>query len=164
MWNLHFIFVPFSHFLLQWLFKWKGSLVQHTDSSNWMLFRRRMFISRIEYGQAHMHRNLVPSQGFVFLSMHETRLTLVLVQRLQWRLKDFQLTTVRGLTLVLLCIFSGWLECHSKVEWGTQGAHWSVSLRRFLWWQKLATLCFPLSWNEAILSLRLRACSGSQQY
>lgn len=63
-----------------------------------------------------MHRNLVPSQGFVFLSMHETGLTLVLVQRLQWRLKDFQLTTVRGPALVLLCVFSGRLECHSKAE------------------------------------------------
>lgn len=66
-----------------------------------------------------MHRNLVPSQGFVFLSF-KTGLTLVLVQRLQWRLKDFQLTTVRGSALVLLV--SGWLECHSKVERGAQGA------------------------------------------
>lgn len=67
-----------------------------------------------------MHRNLVPSQGFVFLSLHETGLTLVLVQRLRWRLKDFQVTTVRGSALVLLV--SGWLECHSKVERGAQGA------------------------------------------
>lgn len=42
-----FYFRPVSHFLLQWLFKSKGSLVQHTDSSNWMLFRRRAFLSRI---------------------------------------------------------------------------------------------------------------------
>lgn len=36
---------------------------------------------------------------------------------------------------------SGFLfECHRVVERGTQRAHWPVSLKRFLWGQKLATL------------------------
>lgn len=36
---------------------------------------------------------------------------------------------------------SGFLfECHRVVERGTQRAHWPVSLKRFLWGQKLTTL------------------------
>lgn len=75
-----------------------------------------------------------------------------LVQRPQWRQKDFKFTTIKGPVLVVLSVFPAWLECHSKVEGGAQGAHWSVSEEVSVIAEINSTCCFPLSckWNETV--------------